>query len=498
MNPLIFREYDIRGLNEELDSETVSLIGKAYATIVLKAVHTTKKCLPAHKAAGTKKSGGQGVGVVEGEKNGRVLGLDAAATVAVGRDNRASSPAIAKALIEGITSTGVNVVFVGEVATPELYYAVHKLDLDGGINVTGSHNPPQYNGFKVLVGKDAVFGKKIRQLGKMAMAGKFPAAKKAGRVDQKNIDKAYLEDIASRVKVERKVKVVVDAGNGMASELGPELLRMLGCEVVELYCEKIPGYPNHIPDPSQEKNVEELRKRIVAEKAELGIAFDGDVDRLGVVDEKGELLYGDRLLGILAKKALQEKPGAKVIFEVKCSQALGEYIRALGGRPIMWKTGHSLIKAKMKKEKAALGGEMSGHMFFALGWYGFDDALLAAAKVIEIVSGQGEKMSEIAAQMPSYVSSPEYRVDFPDSKKFEFVARAKKYFSKRHRVIGMDGCRVNFESGWALIRASNTQPKLIVRMEGWDAGALAKVRREFLAGIKEFSGRELDIGPGSQ
>lgn len=471
MNPEIFREYDIRGLNEELDDSTVEMIGKAYGEMMKKA-------------------------------KGK--------TVSVGRDNREHSPRISQALIKGITSMGINVVFVGEVTTPELYYAVHKLGLDGGINVTGSHNPPQYNGFKVLVGKDAIYGEKIQEMRKLVeelknkknaeateKTGMLPANANEkivlGGVEEKNIDDVYLQDIAGRVKVPRKVKVVVDAGNGMASELGPKLLRMLGCEVVELYCKKIPDYPNHIPDPSQEKNVVELQKQVVKEKAELGIAFDGDVDRIGVVDEKGNLLYGDRLLGIFAKQVLAQKPGAKIIFEVKCSQALEEYILALGGKPIMWKTGHSLIKAKMKEEKAVLGGEMSGHMFFALDWHGFDDALLAAAKIVEIVARSGKKVSNLAAEMPFYASSPEYRIDFPDKEKFGFVEEAKKHFRKKYRVIGIDGARVVFNEGWALVRASNTQPKIIIRFEGTTNEALEKVKREFLSSIKEFSGRTIDL-----
>ncbi len=483
MNPHIFREYDIRGLNEELDSETVTRIGKAYGTIAIKAVRAkTKKRPTARVAAGAEK----GFGSIHMNALPRPA-------VAVGRDNRTSSPEIAKALIGGITSTGVDVVSVGEVTTPELYYAVHKLDLDGGINVTGSHNPPQYNGFKILVGKDAIFGKAIQRLGKMVAAGKFAAAKKPGRTWQKNIDNTYLGDIAGRVKVCNRLKVVVDAGNGMASELGPRLLRMLGCDVVELYCEKIAGYPNHIPDPGMEENVAELKRRVVQEKADFGIAFDGDVDRIGVVDENGNLLYGDRLLGVYAKKALSQKPGAKIIFEVKCSQALGEYIHRLSGKPIMWKTGHSLIKAKMKKEKAALAGEMSGHIFFALDWFGFDDALLAAAKIVEIVSESGRKMSELAAEMPAYASSPEYRVDFPDTEKFSFVEKAKRFFRKTHRVVDVDGCRVLFKDGWALLRASNTQPKLIMRMEGKDKAALEKIRAEFLGSIRSFSGMEISL-----
>jgi phosphomannomutase/phosphoglucomutase len=446
MNQEIFREYDIRGLGEtDLTDEVVVKIGKAYGTMVL-------------------------------QKGGK--------EVVIGNDNRETSPRILNALVSGITSTGLKVILIGEATTPELYFAVNYLGKDGGINVTGSHNPPEYNGFKILVGKEAIHGEDIQKLKNIAQSEKFLVGK--GSVSKINIDNEYLNEIAKRVNVKRKLKVVIDAGNGMASELAPKLMKMLGCEVKELFCEKLQGYPNHIPDPSQEKNVLELEKEVVKEKADLGIAFDGDADRIGIVDEKGKLVFGDKLLGILAKHELAKKPGSTIIFEVKCSQGLEEWILKLGGKPLMWKTGHSLIKDKMKKEKAILAGEMSGHMFFANDWYGFDDALLAAAKVIEIASSSKMKISEMVSEQPNYFASPEYRVDFPDSKKFGFVEKAKKHFSKKYKIIDVDGARILFPNGWALVRASNTQPKLIVRMEGKTKKDLEEITKKFLSEVKEF------------
>ncbi|VVC00516.1 Phosphoglucomutase/phosphomannomutase [uncultured archaeon] len=473
MNPEIFREYDVRGLNEELDDNTVRGIGIAFAEMVMASK-----------------------GKIRGGQNSKCK-------VVVGKDNREQSPRISKALIGAITGMGAEVISIGEATTPELYFAVHWLDADGGINVTGSHNPPKYNGFKILVGKEAIYGQQIQGLAKRAMEIEKAGAKTGtrnrgvvGTVTEKGIDDVYLSEIAKRVRVKRKVKVVVDAGNGMASELGPRLLKMLGCETRELFCKKDSTFPNHIPDPSMEANVTDLKALVVESGAEMGIAFDGDADRIGIVDEKGRLIYGDRLLGMLAKKALHDSPRAKIIFEVKCSQGLGEYIKALGGKPIMWKTGHSLIKAKMREEGAILAGEMSGHMFFAKEWYGVDDALLACAKAVEIVSESGKKVSEIAGEMPNYATSPEYRIDFPDSEKFAFVEKAKAYFKKAdgvEEVIEVDGARVVFGEGWGLIRASNTQPKLILRFEGRTKPGLEKVKSRFLEGIKEFSGRELTL-----
>lgn len=455
MNPEIFREYDIRGVvDSEIDDKTAELIGRAYGTMIAK---------------------------LGGKK------------VVVGRDNRRSGPRILKALLSGIMGSGINVIYIGEIPTPLLYYAVHKLVVDGGISVTASHNPPQFNGFKAMVGRGAIYGNKIQELRKIAESGKFAAGKTAGKLEEKSLDEDYLEEIASIVTPGKRLKVVVDAGNGMASELAPKLMSMIGCEVVPLFCEKIADYPNHIPDPVEEKNVVELMKRVVKERADIGIAFDGDADRIGVVDEKGGLIYGDRLLGLFAADLLTRKPGAKIIFEVKCSQGLEEWIVQKGGKPLMWKTGHSLIKAKMKEEGASLAGEMSGHMFFTEKWYGFDDALLAAVKIVEIVSNSGKALSDLVAEMPSYASSPEYRVDCPDREKFDFVEKAKGHFRKKFRVIEVDGARVLFEQGWALIRASNTQPKLILRFEGKTKEALESVKKQFLAEIKAFSGKKIEI-----
>lgn len=453
MNPEIFREYDIRGIGEtEITDDVAMLIGKAYGSIV-------------------RRKGGK--------------------KVAVGRDNRNTSPRIAKSLMEGILSTGLDIVFIGESTTPQLYFAVHYMNTDGGINVTGSHNPPQYNGFKVLVGKDAIFGERIREIYDVAKKGKFETGK--GNLLEKNIDGIYLTEIAKRVKVKRKVKVVADAGNGMGSDLGPKLLKMLGCEVTELFCKKMPDYPNHIPDPSQEKNVLDLKRAVVEKGAEFGVAFDGDCDRMGIVDENGKLLFGDQLLGIFAASELEKTPGAKIIFEVKCSQGLEEWVSKLGGKPIMWKTGHSLIKAKMKEQGAILAGEMSGHMFFARDWFGFDDALLGAAKFVEIASNSGMKISQMVEKMPKYYASPEYRVDFADSGKFGFVGKAKAHFSKKYKVIGIDGARILFGNGWALVRASNTQPKIIVRIEGKTKKDLSEITRKFLWEIKSFYPKGIEL-----
>jgi len=426
MNPEIFREYDIRGIADtDIPNKDAELIGKAYGTLI-------------HNNGGK--------------------------TIIIGKDNRVSGPRILEALKKGILSTGINIIFIGEIPTPLLYYAVHKLDADGGISVTASHNPPEFNGFKALIGKDAIYGEKIQEIREVAEKGEFVEGK--GDFEEKDLEGNYLKEIISNAKLGKKLKVVIDAGNGMASDLAPKLLQMFGLEPICLYCEKDSSFPNHIPDPVQEKNVVDLKKKVLEEKADLGIAFDGDVDRIGVLDEKGELIYGDKLLGIFSEDLLKRKPGSKIIFEVKCSQALPEWIEEKGGKPIMWKTGHSLIKAKMKEEDALLAGEMSGHMFFTENWYGFDDALLAAVKIIEIVSNSDKKLSEIVEEMPMYVSSPEIRVDCPDDKKGVVVkAMADKYRELYPKSVTIDGIRIIFDEGWALVRQSNTQAKIILRFE---------------------------------
>ncbi len=436
MNKEIFREYDIRGIaDKDIPTKDAELIGKAYGTII-------------HNNGGSK--------------------------VVLGRDNRISGPRIFDAVKKGILSTGVNIVYIGEISTPLLYYAVNKLGVDGGMSVTASHNPPEYNGFKIMVGKEAIHGEKIMEIFNVATEGRFSRGR--GRFEEKNLEEQYLSEIAWTVKLEKKPKVVIDAGNGMASELGPRLMEKIGIKPICLYCKKDSGFPNHPADPVIEENVADLKRKVLEEKADIGIAYDGDADRIGVVDEKGNLIYGDKLLGVLAAELLERKPGSKIIFEVKCSQSLPEWIEKKGGKPIMWKTGHSLIKAKMREERALLAGEMSGHMFFAENWYGFDDALLASAKILEVLSKSDKTVSELVNEMPSYVSSPEIRVDCADSKKADVVKRMTEKYSKLYpKSVTIDGIRIIMDNGWALVRQSNTQAKIILRFEAKTQKELDKI-----------------------
>ena len=443
----MFREYDIRGVaDEDIPNETAELIGKAIGTLI----HNN---------------------------NGE--------SIVVGRDNRISGPRILENFVKGIISTGINVTLIGEVPTPLLYYAVQKLDSDGGVNVTASHNPPEFNGFKVLVGKKAIYGEAIQNIYKLTESKEF--AKGEGKVNEVCLDEQYLEEIASIVSPEKKLKIIIDSGNGMASELAPLLLEKIGVTPECLFCKKDSSFPNHPPDPVHEENVKELIFLVKEKNFDLGIAFDGDVDRIGVVDEKGTLLFGDQLLGIFAEDCLKRNPNGKIIFEVKCSQALDEWIREKGGQPIMWKTGHSLIKAKMKEENAVLAGEMSGHMFFTEKWYGFDDALLAAVKIIEIVSKSKKTLSELVEEMPKYVSSPEYRVDCPDSKKEEVVNTITEKFIKIYpKSITLDGIRIIMAEGWALVRKSNTQPKIILRFEAKTQEKLEEIKSMVLPEVERL------------
>ncbi len=447
MNQEMFREYDIRGVaDEDIPNETAELIGKAIGTLI----HNN---------------------------NGK--------SIVVGRDNRISGPRILENFVNGVISTGINVTFIGEVPTPLLYYAVQKLDSDGGVNVTASHNPPEFNGFKVLVGKKAIYGEAIQNIYKLAKSKEF--AKGEGKVNEVCLDEQYLEEIASIVSPEKKLKIIIDAGNGMASELAPKLLEKIGVTPECLFCEKDSSFPNHPPDPVHEENVKELISLVKEKNFDLGIAFDGDVDRIGVVDEKGTLLFGDQLLGIFAEDCLKRNPNGKIIFEVKCSQALDEWIKEKKGQPIMWKTGHSLIKAKMKEENAVLAGEMSGHMFFTEKWYGFDDALLAAVKIIEIVSKSKKTLSEMVEEMPKYVSSPEYRVDCPDSKKELVVNTITEKFIKIYpKSITLDGIRIIMDVGWALVRKSNTQPKIILRFEAKTQEKLEEIKSMILPEVERL------------
>jgi len=425
MNPLIFREYDIRGMvGKDLTHDVVREIGRGYGTMMRNL----------------------------GKKH-----------ITVGRDNRLSSKDFRDAIVEGILSTGIDVTDCGLIPTPLLYFSLFHLPVDGGVQITGSHNPPEFNGFKLCVGKTTIHGKEIQHVREIIESGKLSQGK--GILKEYDIITPYLEMVKSKIKLNKKLKVVLDGGNGTSGLIAPKLLRDLGCEVTELYCNLDGNFPNHFPDPTVVKNLTDLIKKVKDEKADVGIGYDGDADRIGVVDNEGNIIWGDQLMIIFARDILKRKKGAKVVFEVKCSQNLGNDIKKHGGIPIMWAAGHSLIKDKMLKENAEFGGEMSGHIFFKDGYFGFDDAIYASLRLLLILSNTNQKITEMLADVPKTFTTPEIRVDCPDEEKFEIVKKITADFKKEYDVIDIDGARVIFNGGWGLIRASNTQPVLVVRFE---------------------------------
>ena len=436
----IFRQYDIRGVwSKDLTPEAVYLIGRAFGTLALKA---------------------------SGKKSVRL---------SVGRDVRLSSGAIAEGLISGLVSTGSGVIDIGECPTPVQYFSLHRLDLDGGVMVTGSHNPPEYNGFKLSIGKETIFGEEIQRLREIAEAQEF--AEGNGTVEKKEI----LGDYAGYLKKDfpdfSGIKVVLDAGNGTAGLIAPRILEELGAEVVRLFCEPDGNFPNHHPDPVVPENLEALIEKVRSESADLGVAYDGDSDRIGVVDSDGEIIWGDRLMILFAREILQRSPGAAIIGEVKCSQVMYDDITRNKGRAIMWKTGHSLIKKKMKEERALAAGEMSGHIFFADRYFGYDDAIYATLRLMEILKKAGApyRMKRLLAGLPQVFSTPEIRFDCPDDLKFRVTDMMREAFSG-YEVNTIDGARINFGDGWALVRSSNTQPALVMRFEARDEQSLKRIR----------------------
>jgi phosphomannomutase/phosphoglucomutase len=438
-NPSIFREYDIRGVADvDFDEAFVESLGRAL---------------------GTK---------LRAERIGRL---------AVGRDCRLTSPAYHKVLKAALRSTGIDVVDVGECPTPLLYFAVHHLDLFAGIQVTGSHNPGDHNGFKICIGKSTIHGEKIQELRRLIDAGRFERGD--GREEGYPIIPAYhgfLEEQFAGVAA--GFRVVVDSGNGTGGPVGPALYRSMGCEVIELYSEPDGHFPNHHPDPTVEANMTDLIAAVRKHGAQLGIAYDGDADRIGAVDETGRIIWGDEMMVVFSRAILRDHPGATIVSEVKCSQRLYDDIERHGGNGIMWKVGHSLLKAKMKETGALLAGEMSGHLFFADRYFGYDDAVYAGARLIETVATAGHTLSSMLADLPQTVFTPEIRVDCPDEIKFELAARARDRFRDLgYDLIDVDGVRVRFDKGWGLIRASNTQPALVMRFEASDAGVLEQYRR---------------------
>jgi phosphomannomutase/phosphoglucomutase len=447
MNPAIFREYDIRGEAErDLDSGLVRDIGRALGTF-LSRKHQRR--------------------------------------IALGRDCRLSSERLHAALLEGLLETGLSVVDQGIGPTPLLYFGVFYQDLDGGVQITGSHNPPHENGFKMMCGKQTLSGDDVRALRDMVVHKDF-ALKGGGRVEHYDPTRAYCGYMRGNVQLARTdLRFAVDAGNGAGGPLALAAMHAVGLSPQAMYCEMDGRFPNHHPDPSQPENVAALVERVQRQELEVGLAYDGDADRLGVIDERGQIIWGDRLMILFSREILRRHPGAAILGEVKCSQTLYDDIAEHGGRPILWKTGHSLIKKKMKEEHALLAGEMSGHLFFADRYYGYDDAIYASLRILEIIARSRQPLSALLADVPSTFSTPELRVDCSDTTKFDVVARVLARYRTHHDVVDIDGARIRFEHGWGLVRASNTQPVLVLRFEADSEEHLHAIRSEVEAVVHE-------------
>ena len=454
MNNLIFREYDIRGIvGKDLNDEVVEMIGLAFGSTIVEN--------------GLKK-------------------------ISIGRDCRKSSDWIFDSLSKGIIKTGVDVVDLGLVTTPVLYFSLHELDVDGGVMITASHNPPDYNGFKAAIGKNALSPKQIQDLKVKIVKKSFRISEKEGQIIKFDIHEQYQTDIVKNIKISRKLRIGVDCANTPVGLFAKNILTSVGCEVFELFPEPDGNFPNHHPDPSVEDNLRDLVNLVKEKKLDLGIAFDGDADRLGVINEKGGFIYSDMILLLLARSVIKDNPGAKIIGEVKCSKNLFDDIRKNGGTPIMWKTGHSNIKRKIKEEKAPLAGELSGHIFFSDKHYGYDDALYAALRLIEIISNQEDSISNMLKDIPKMYSTPEIRIDFPESEKFIIIDKLIKSIKdddlNLYNLITVDGIRLENSSGWALVRASNTQPALTIRFEADSEKNLKNIKNYVLKKLNSITG----------
>ena len=437
----IFKAYDIRGIiNEDLTIETVVLIGKAIGS----------------------------ESIERGERG-----------IVVGRDGRTSGPDLMNALVEGIKSTGCHVVKIGMIPTPVLYYATYSKGASSGVMITGSHNPPNYNGFKMMIAGETLSGERILNLYERINNQNFHQGQ--GTSTTIDIQEDYLNRVTSDVSIKRPLKIVVDCGNGVAGHLAPKLFKALGCEVIKLFCHIDGSFPNHHPDPSKLENLNNLIAEIKAEKADLGLAFDGDGDRLGVIDEKGNVIWADRQMILFSRDVIHRNPGAKIVFDVKCSSLLSKDISNQGGRPILSRTGHSFIKAKIKEESALLGGEMSGHIFFKERWYGFDDALYAGARLIEILSSRNESCSEIFSELPDSFNTPEINIHFDkQGDQFDAMEKLKNTANFNEGVLTtIDGIRLDYEDCWGLVRPSNTTPCLVLRFEAETEASLKRIIEEF-------------------
>lgn len=442
MKSHIFRQYDIRGIvGEDLDAEVTEAVGRAFGSRV------------------------------------RLDSSSRSPTVAVGYDNRLTSPSLADGLIAGIRSAGVDVVDVGTVPTPVLYWSEVTLGADAGVQITGSHNPPEWNGIKMTHGGSSLYGDAIQDLLRSINESDFTSG--SGGYERVTVLDRYVDDIAGRFNLERSMRVAVDCGNGTGSILAVRLLEAIGVEVTPLFCESDPTFPNHHPDPTVDDNLIDLIRSVESGNHDLGVAFDGDADRIGAIDDQGQIIRGDILLLLFGLDLLKKRgPGQKLIFDVKCSQVLPELFEKAGGEPIMWQTGHSLIKNKMRETGALLAGELSGHIMIADDYLGFDDALYDACRLIEIISRSGRTLSEMVSDFPEYRSTPEIRIDVTEDQKWTVVSEALVYFKEKYDVISVDGVRILFGDGWALLRASNTQPVIVARFEARSESRLMEIRTE--------------------
>jgi len=449
MNPEMFREYDIRGVaGVDMDENDVERIGRGIGTYLRR----------------------------RGDSH-----------ITVGRDCRLTSDKYAEQLIEGLLKTGCHVVDLGTCPTPVGYFSVHHLEQQGNIMVSASHNPPEYNGFKVTGSDGSIYGRQLQEILQIIETGDFETG--SGSLKTYDILPSYNQYLVENISLSRLLRVGIDAGNGTAGITAVPILKALGCEVHDIYCEMDGSFPNHEADPTVPANMADLVSLVKKERLDVGFGYDGDGDRIGVVDEKGNLVFGDRLMIIFAREILSRKPGATFISEVKCSKTMYDDIEKHSGRAIMWKTGHSLIKQKMKAERAELAGEMSGHIFFADRYLGFDDAVYASCRLLEILVNTGQTISEILSDVPQTFSTPEIRIACPDQIKFKVVDQVTQYFKKRQDVIDIDGVRVLFPDGWGLVRASNTQPALVLRFEAMTASRLEEIRgtvESVLRSIQEF------------
>ncbi len=448
INPQVFRQYDIRGIvGQEIDEDSYYLIGKGFGTYL------------------------------------RRKGLK---TIALGGDARLTTPKLMAALAKGALETGCDVLDVGIVATPVLYFSIWKLGTDGGAMVTASHNPSQYNGCKLNLGLGSVYADELQNVLKIIRAGEFSSGE--GVYSQRHeVNDAYIDYITANIKIERPVKLIVDGGNGMGGIYLPEILNRLGCEVIEMYCEPDGTFPNHHPDPTIEKNVADLARAVVAAEYELGIGLDGDADRIGVVDEKGKMLFGDQILNILARDYLSQNPGKTIIADVKCSKNLYDDIRKRGGIPVMYKTGHANIKMKMKEDGVEFAGEMSGHVFLADRYLGYDDAIYVSCRLVEIVAKTSAPVSTYLADQPKMYNTPELHINCPDERKFDVVAKVCAEFkAEGYDVNDIDGARITFSDGWGLVRASNTTPVLVTRFEAESEARMNEIRDLVEGKIKKY------------